>query len=95
MMWEYLSYRTDLRMIPRMEKAGWKIKFSYQDLLNKRTSSEVVPLHPVSFTKGNKVVWETTNRREQYTQWTCADLVDGYYTNARVYPSLEEVLVHE
>jgi hypothetical protein len=69
--------KEDLRMIPTMEAAGWKVKFHHMDIHAKRTSPDNVPNHGVSFEKGNLHVWGTIEG------YQVAELIGTMYENHR------------
>jgi hypothetical protein len=69
--------REDLRMIPKMQAAGWKELFSAQDIYKNLTSPDEVPHDAVSFRKGILTAWVCRNG------WQVADVIKGSYTNHR------------
>jgi hypothetical protein len=74
--------RDDLKFLEEMKKAGWTPEFHYTDKIHKRTTTEKVPNHPVSFKKGPVRVWQAQKG------WQVAELVDGYYRRHRGQPNL-------
>ena len=85
--------REDLKMIPKMQNAGWEVQFSYNDKRQKRTTICIVPHDPVSFQKNDKTTWCCFGRKNVI--WKVTDLINGYYSNQREYDTLEEVLANE
>lgn len=89
--------RDDLSMIPSMLKAGWEIVFSYSDRKYGRITSESVPHEPVEFRKGMKHCWKVgpSYFNGGITNWHVAEQIGDFYSSARKYNTLEEVVTHE
>lgn len=81
--WTALSKceRLDLACIGRMMEMGYEVKIDPRDILAQRTTPENIPLHPISFTKGNEAIWQCigTYNKVYGIYWRQAFLVNGYW----------------
>ena len=78
--------RPDLKHRDYAISIGYEIEYHAQDRINKRFEN---PIFPLTFKKGKRWIWETKNN------WTCAELINGNFTNHKKYFELKTALDYE
>jgi hypothetical protein len=82
------SKRKDLKIIPKMESLGFKMRFAYQDEMHKRTTPEHEPAFAVNFVNDDDLhVWTIKEG------WQTATLNDkGHFINHKPYKTIEDFI---